>query len=97
MKYWIQAFRLRTLWLSLASIGMGAFLTQSNGMPKIDILSLCLLTTIALQILSNLVNDYGDAIHGADNVHRKGPKRTVQTGLVTKKDMRKAIFLFRTS
>jgi 1,4-dihydroxy-2-naphthoate octaprenyltransferase len=46
-----------------------------------------------LQILSNLANDYGDSLHGADRVERQGPKRAVQAGLVTPAAMRRAIVL----
>ena len=62
---WLHAFRLRTLPLSLSCIGMGGFLAaaahQFNGL----IFFLCCLTTIFLQVLSNLANDYGDSVNGA--------------------------------
>jgi 1,4-dihydroxy-2-naphthoate octaprenyltransferase len=54
---------------------------------------LCVLTAVLLQILSNLANDYGDSLHGADHVERKGPKRAVQSGQVTLAAMRRAIAL----
>lgn len=94
MKHWIQAFRLRTLPLALASIGMGSFLAASSGHFKLEIFAFCALTTILLQVLSNLANDYGDSIHGADNNARKGPQRTVQSGVITKQSMKSAIILF---
>ncbi len=94
MKHWIQAFRLRTLPLALASIGMGTFLAASAGHFRADIFVLCALTTILLQVLSNLANDYGDSIHGADSEERKGPKRAVQSGTITKKAMKHAMTLF---
>jgi 1,4-dihydroxy-2-naphthoate octaprenyltransferase len=94
MKHWIQAFRLRTLPLALASIGMGTFLAASSGHFRSDIFALCALTTILLQVLSNLANDYGDSMHGADSDARKGPQRTVQSGAITKKAMKNAIILF---
>jgi len=94
MKHWIKAFRLRTLPLALASIGMGTFLAAASGSFRADIFALCALTTIFLQVLSNLANDYGDSIHGADSEHRAGPSRAIQAGLITKAAMRKAIALF---
>ena len=94
MKHWIKAFRLRTLPLALASIGMGTFLAAASGSFRGDIFALCALTTIFLQILSNLANDYGDSIHGADSVKREGPSRAVQSGAITKAAMRRAIGLF---
>ncbi|MTI20276.1 1,4-dihydroxy-2-naphthoate polyprenyltransferase [Fulvivirga sp. RKSG066] len=93
-KAWITAFRLRTLPLALASIGMGSFLAASEGNFQAGIFLFCALTTILLQILSNLANDYGDTINGADSEDRKGPQRMVQTGQITLAAMRKAMAIF---
>ncbi|MBO3698208.1 1,4-dihydroxy-2-naphthoate polyprenyltransferase [Roseivirga sp. E12] len=94
MKNWIAAFRLRTLPLALASIGMGAFLAAAAGAFNGLVFGLCALTTIFLQVLSNLANDYGDSIHGADSVEREGPSRAVQTGAISKEAMKMAIVIF---
>ncbi len=94
MKHWIKAFRLRTLPLALASIGMGTFLAAASGNFQGDIFALCALTTIFLQILSNLANDYGDSIHGADGAQRVGPSRAIQSGVITPAAMKKAIAIF---
>ncbi|MEJ2003426.1 MAG: 1,4-dihydroxy-2-naphthoate polyprenyltransferase, partial [Cyclobacteriaceae bacterium] len=80
---WITAFRLRTLPLALSSIGMGSFLAAFESEFRVDIFILCALTTILLQVLSNLANDYGDSIHGADHVERTGPSRMVQSGVIS--------------
>lgn len=85
--------RPRTLPLALASIIMGTGLAVAEGAFDWLVALLCILTAILLQILSNLANDYGDSFHGADHVERKGPKRAVQSGLVTAGDMRRAIIL----
>lgn len=94
MKNWLAAFRLRTLPLALASIGMGAFLAAASGAFNALVFGLCALTTILLQVLSNLANDYGDSIHGADSVERQGPSRAVQSGAISQKAMKQAIILF---
>jgi 1,4-dihydroxy-2-naphthoate octaprenyltransferase len=91
---WIKAFRLRTLPLALASIGMGGFLAAAHGIFQIDIFFLCILTTLLLQILSNLANDYGDYMNGADLVGRIGPSRAVQSGAIKPEAMKNAIILF---
>ena len=91
---WISAARPRTLPLALASIGMGAFLAASVQQFRWDVLLLSALTTIFLQILSNLANDYGDSIHGADYEGREGPVRAVQSGSITPRAMKGAIGLF---
>ena len=94
IKVWISAFRLRTLPLAIACIGMGGFLAASQHAFQWDIFLLCVFTTIFLQILSNLANDYGDSIHGADHSDRKGPIRAVQSGAITPEKMRKALMIF---
>lgn len=94
IRHWLKAFRLRTLPLALSSIAMGGFLAHEAGTFRWDIFLLCILTTILLQVLSNLSNDYGDAVHGADSVSRKGPPRAVQSGAIQPGQMRMAIMLF---
>lgn len=93
-KPWLQAFRLRTLPLSLSCIVMGGFLASAAGAFRWDIFGLCVVTTIFLQILSNLANDYGDSIHGADSADRKGPSRAVQSGIISATQMRNAVIVF---
>ena len=44
--------------------------------------------------MSNLANDYGDTIHGADSQHREGPKRAVQSGVISSAAMRRALIIF---
>src|SRR5688572_13524285 len=88
IKIWLRAFRLRTLPLALSCIAMGGFLAASADAFRWDIFLLCALTTIFLQILSNLANDYGDSKHGADSQHREGPKRAVQAGHISAAQMK---------
>lgn len=88
---WISAFRLRTLPLALASIGMGTALAHADGVVRWPVVALCALTTVLLQVLSNLANDYGDAMNGADSALRQGPARAVQSGAITPAAMRRAV------
>jgi 1,4-dihydroxy-2-naphthoate octaprenyltransferase len=90
---WLNAARPRTLPLALASIIMGTTLAAAEGSFDWVVAFFCVLTAILLQILSNLANDYGDSMHGADRVERQGPKRAVQSGQVTPVEMRRAISL----
>ncbi|QSE95843.1 1,4-dihydroxy-2-naphthoate polyprenyltransferase [Fulvivirga lutea] len=94
MKKWLTAFRLRTLPLALSSIGMGSFIAAAEGVFNVAIFTLCALTTIFLQILSNLANDYGDSVNGADHNERQGPSRMVQSGAITLNQMKAAMFVF---
>ncbi|MFH0758542.1 MAG: 1,4-dihydroxy-2-naphthoate polyprenyltransferase [Bacteroidota bacterium] len=85
---WLKAFRLRTLPLALSATILGSFLGYSEGRFKWGVFAFGTLTTLFLQILSNLANDYGDSRKGTDNDQRLGPLRVTQTGLVSLKQMR---------
>ena len=94
MKVWLSAFRLRTLPLSLSCIGMGGFLAAAQDKFNGLIFFLCCSTTIFLQVLSNLSNDYGDTVNGVDHAERIGPQRAVQSGAISPSQMKNAIFIF---
>jgi 1,4-dihydroxy-2-naphthoate octaprenyltransferase len=94
IRIWIKAFRFRTLPLALSSAILGSFLAYAHGSFHLEILLLAVTTTLFLQILSNLANDYGDAMHGTDNANRLGPQRFTQSGLITKQQMRSMILVF---
>ncbi|MGV3598370.1 MAG: 1,4-dihydroxy-2-naphthoate octaprenyltransferase [Bacteroidota bacterium] len=94
IKPWLQAFRLRTLPLAIGAITMGAFAANVAGVFRADVYVLSLLTAILLQILSNLANDYGDYKKGTDNDKRVGPKRALQSGIISEKAMLNAVILF---
>lgn len=91
---WLKAFRLRTLPLAMSCTVLGSFLANAHGGFRWIIFILALLTTLFLQILSNLANDYGDTIHGVDNDKRIGPERVTQKGLVSRKKMLYIIIFF---
>jgi len=94
IKSWLKAFRLRTLPLSLSCIATGSFLAGAEGKFDWAVFLLSVITTLFLQILSNLANDYGDTRHGADSPQRVGPSRTVQSGEINAASMKNAIGLF---
>ncbi|MFK7952001.1 MAG: 1,4-dihydroxy-2-naphthoate polyprenyltransferase, partial [Ekhidna sp.] len=91
LKSWIVAARLRTLPLAFSSILVGTALVYDQGEVNYMIAGLTLLTAILLQILSNLANDYGDAVSGVDSADRDGPKRMVQSGAITKEAMKRGL------
>lgn len=91
LKNWLEAARLRTLPLALASIATGTFLAAGQGHFDALTLILAMLTTLLLQIGSNYANDYGDSVHGAD-AQRKGPRRLVTAGTVTARQMQAATY-----
>ena len=93
MKHWIQAARLRTLPLSVSGIIVGSFYAMSQSMFNLKIVIFALSTTLGLQILSNFANDYGDGIKGTDNEDRVGPKRAIQSGVITPAAMKRALVI----
>ena len=92
--FWIEAFRLRTLPLALSSAVLGSFLAYADGLFNPTVFALAITTTVLLQILSNLANDFGDSVHGTDNINRLGPVRTVQSGKISKSEMKILIVVF---
>ena len=92
-KSWIQATRLRTLPLAIANVSMGAILSHYFGAFNWPLYLMTVITAILLQVLSNLANEYGDFIHGADHADRSGPSRTVQSGAISANAMKKAMYL----
>jgi 1,4-dihydroxy-2-naphthoate polyprenyltransferase len=90
---WISALRLRTLPLSISGILVGSFVAVFQGYWNPVIFSLALTTTLLFQILSNLANDLGDSLKGADNSDRVGPMRAVQSGSISKGAMKNAVIL----
>ena len=93
IKTWLSAFRLRTLPLAFSCIIMGSGLAYAADQFNLTVFVLALVTTLFLQILSNLANDYGDFVKGTDNEERVGPDRTMQSGLITKNEMVKAMWV----
>jgi|SaaInlStandDraft_1057018.scaffolds.fasta_scaffold00232_10 1,4-dihydroxy-2-naphthoate polyprenyltransferase len=88
---WISACRLRTLPLSISGAIVGSGIAYSRELFDGPIFALTILTTLSLQILSNLANDYGDGVKGTDNEHRIGPERALQSGVISPIQMRNAI------
>lgn len=91
IKPWLSAMRLRTLPLSVSGIILGSCFAAYNGRFDVLVLIFAILTTISLQVLSNLANDYGDGVKGTDNEERLGPQRAIQSGEITPTEMLDAI------
>jgi len=87
IKSWIHSFRLKTLPLALSSTIIATCLAAADEKFRWSVFGLAALTTILLQILSNMANDYGDFVNGKDNAERIGPKRMVQSGEINPKTM----------
>lgn len=92
-KAWLNAARLRTLPLSVSGIIVGAAMANLYGFTNPLVLFLAICTTIGFQVTSNFANDYGDGVKGTDNDDRIGPKRALQSGILTDKELKNGIIL----
>ena len=83
--------RLRTLPLSLSGIVMGVFLAAADYRIDAPTVVFLALTTVCLQILSNLSNELGDTLHGTDADDRLGIHYSLQDGEMTIPEMKRLI------
>lgn len=94
LKACLRSMRLRTLPLSLAGIVLGVLLAAK--VCDYDLLTVVLLalTTVCLQILSNLSNELGDTLSGTDRSDRQGIHYSIQDGEMTVPEMKRLIGCF---
>lgn len=89
---WIQAIRPKTLIAGISPVIIGSAMAFTTGSFNIVIFLATLLTSLGIQITTNLVNDAYDFLKGADTQSRLGPTRVTAAGLVSVSTMKKAIF-----
>lgn len=94
LKASIKSMRLRTLPLSLAGVILGVMLAADKTDVSPWTAALIFLTTVCLQILSNLSNELGDTLSGTDSADRQGPKYALGSGDMTIGDIKKLILMF---
>ena len=70
---------------------LGSDAVCDAGAFRADIFALALLTTLPFQVPSDYANDYGDAVKGADDDGRLGPRRAIQTGQMSAAEMKRVI------
>ena len=90
----IKSMRLRTLPLSMAGVLLGILLAVADWKVDIYVAILIVLTTVCLQILSNLSNELGDVLRGTDTADRQGPEYGLNGGGMTIKEMKVLIGVF---
>jgi 1,4-dihydroxy-2-naphthoate octaprenyltransferase len=88
---YIQTIRIKTLPAVLGPIIIAIAIAINANRFELLTSVLVLLIGICLQILVNLFNDLGDYEKGVDNEKRLGPERSLQSGKISKKEMRKLI------
>ncbi len=79
-----MAARPRTLPAAIAPVlvGTAAAIEHAGELPRVEGMIAALVSSIFIQIGTNLANDYSDAKRGADTVERLGPVRVTAAGLV---------------
>ena len=88
---WLRIIRPQTLFASLCPVLVGlmvayTLILQSRPCMQLTAM-LTVLCALALQILSNLINDYYDYKRGTDKQGRVGFKRALAEGLVSEREM----------
>ena len=86
--------RLRTLPLSMAGVLLGILLAVADWKVDAWTAVLIVITTVCLQILSNLSNELGDVLRGTDTAERVGPQYGLNSGALSVADMKRLIGLF---
>lgn len=91
---WLRIIRPQTLFASLCPVLVGLLVAQmSIGQIEAATALLTALCALALQILSNLINDYYDFKRGTDKQGRVGFKRALAEGTVNEHEMRMACYI----
>lgn len=93
MKTWLLAARPKTLPAAVVPVVMGAAAAYGDGVFHWLSAALALIAALLIQVATNLVNDYSDFKKGTDDEDRIGPVRVTQAGLVTPKQMKRAIWM----
>ena len=88
---WLRIIRPQTLFASLCPVLVGLMVTHQF-IVQVEPLAAVLTAScaLALQILSNLINDYYDFKRGTDKKGRVGFKRALAEGTVSEREMRMA-------
>ena len=86
--------RLRTLPLSCAGVLLGILLAVADWKVDLWTAILVVITTVCLQILSNLSNELGDVLRGTDTAERQGPQYGLNGGGMSVADMKRLIGVF---
>src|SRR5690349_10853 len=90
---WILAFRPKTLPAALAPVFIGTAMAYHDGAEDFPVAFTALFAALAIQIGTNLANDYFDYLKGADTSDRLGPTRVTQAGLIAPQVVRNAMIV----
>ncbi len=90
IKNWWLAIRPKTLTAAIIPIAAATALAHRHGVAQFGIAFCALGSALAIQIATNLINDFIDFDKGADTEERLGPVRVTQSGLFTRGQVKAA-------
>jgi 1,4-dihydroxy-2-naphthoate octaprenyltransferase len=90
---WLLVTKPRTLTAAVVPVLLGSSLAYADG--SVDWLStmIALICSLLIQIATNIINDLYDFRKGADNEKRLGAKKALTAGLLTEKQLVRAIVI----
>lgn len=90
---WVEAARPKTLIASFSPVLIGNVITYREASWSPLTLLSTLVAALAIQVGTNYVNDYADALSGRDTPLRQGPRRLTSSLCVSVASMKRAAFL----
>jgi 1,4-dihydroxy-2-naphthoate octaprenyltransferase len=89
---WLIALRPKSLWVAVVPVFVGTSLAVAEtGVVNPFVAFLALLASLLLQVMSNLQNDVGYTVRGAETASRIGLPRATARGWLTVAAVRKAV------
>jgi 1,4-dihydroxy-2-naphthoate octaprenyltransferase len=93
MHAWLLAIRVPTLPAAVVPVLVGTATAVALGAFRLLPFLAAMATALLIQIGTNLANDYFDYVNGADTVHRLGPTRVTQSGLIAPPEVRRGMLI----
>ena len=93
MNRWINTSRPKTLTAALSPVILGSSLAYYEGNFNIITFIFIAIAASLIQIGTNYSNDLFDYLKGTDNKNRLGPNRAMQNGLLSLKEIKRAIII----
>lgn len=91
---WLLAARPKTLVASIIPVSLGVSLAiQQSKDLSFELIIMCFLFSILVQVATNFSNDYFDSLTGADEQRKLGPKRFSNQGLIKGEHLRNASYV----
>lgn len=91
---WLRIIRPQTLFASICPVVIGLLCISQTNIPIHQPVAIAtIICAIALQVLSNLINDLYDFQRGTDQQGRQGFKRALAEGEVSEQQMQRACYI----